>query len=217
LESTGCRVKVGRSGSRPGVWMGRTAREPLKDAEDRASHDACLDPGRASCDTEFNENDAGAEHWLPMFGEVATGERVLWEAVAPCGSSVIVDQPSDLSRSGATRGHNLGEPHDDVRSPNSRAAASYSRSSLSKYLEEALAETAAQVGVNGLRAGFRGVSFPVQFGYVTLLREVTVGYRTVRPFLPELGGLTAGGFVFGGVAYEVWWTPSPPKPADVPQ
>lgn len=92
-------------------------------------------------------------------------------------------------------------------------ASSYARSSLSTYLEEALAETAAQVGVNGIRAAFRGIAFPVKFGYVTLLRETQIGYRTVRPFLPELGGVCAGGFIFGGIAFEIWWTPRLPKPA----
>jgi hypothetical protein len=90
-------------------------------------------------------------------------------------------------------------------------SSSYTRSALSKYLEEALVELAAQVGVNGLRAGFRGVTFPVKFGYVTLLREVTVGHRVLRPFLPELGGLSVEGFIFGGLAYEIWWTPTEPK------
>ena len=96
-------------------------------------------------------------------------------------------------------------------------SSSYSRSALSKYLEEALAETAAQVAVNGLRSAFRGVSFPVQFGYVTLLREVVINGKLVRPFLPELGGLCAGGFVFGGIPFEYWWSPTPPKAVDLPQ
>ena len=59
---------------------------------------------------------------------------------------------------------------------------------------------AAQVGVNGVRAGFQGVTFPVKFGYVTLLREVQRGHRVLRPFLPELGGLSVEGFIFGGLA-----------------
>jgi len=96
-------------------------------------------------------------------------------------------------------------------------AASYNRSSLAVYLEEALAETAAQVGVNGVGSAFRGVSFPVKFGYVTLLREATIRGQRVRPFLPELGGLTAGGFIYGGVAYEIWWSPRPPKAVDAAQ
>ncbi len=93
-------------------------------------------------------------------------------------------------------------------------SASYSRSTLSKYLEEMLAETVAQVGVNGLRSAFRGVSFPVQQGYVTLLREAIINGKKVRPFLPELGGVLAGGFIFGGIRFEYWWSPSPPKMAD---
>lgn len=96
-------------------------------------------------------------------------------------------------------------------------SSSYSRSALSKYLEEALAETVAQVGVNGLRSAFRGVSFPVQLGYVTLLREVIINGRRVRPFLPELGGLCAGGFIFAGIPFEYWWTPAQPKAVDAPQ
>jgi hypothetical protein len=90
-------------------------------------------------------------------------------------------------------------------------ASSYNRSSLSKYLEEAIAETAAQVGVNGITAAFRGVAFPVQAGYVTIFREVVVGGQRLRPFVPEAGGLCSGGFIFGGIAYEIWWTPTAPK------
>jgi hypothetical protein len=95
-------------------------------------------------------------------------------------------------------------------------SSSYTRSALSKYLEEALAEMAAQVGVNGVRAGFQGVTFPVKFGYVTLLREVQRGHRVLRPFLPELGGLSVEGFIFGGLAYEIWWTPTEPKQTPEP-
>jgi hypothetical protein len=76
------------------------------------------------------------------------------------------------------------------------------------------AETVAQVGVNGLRSAFRGVSFPVQQGYVILLREVLVNGKTIRPFLPELGGVCAGGFIFGGIPFEFWWSPTPPKATD---
>jgi hypothetical protein len=74
---------------------------------------------------------------------------------------------------------------------------------LSKYLEEALAETVAQVGVNGVRAGFTGISFPVTNGYVTLLRKGVSGDRILYPVIPELAGLVVGGFVLGGDSYEV--------------
>jgi len=95
--------------------------------------------------------------------------------------------------------------------------ASYSRSALSKYLEEALAESVAQVGVNGLRSVFTGISFPVKFGYVTLLREVVMNGQVIRPFLPELGGICAGGFVLAGTSFEYWWSPTRPKAAEMPR
>lgn len=47
---------------------------------------------------------------------------------------------------------------------------SYFRSSLSRYLEEAMAETFAQVGVNGVRSFVVGIRFPVDSGYVYLTR-----------------------------------------------
>lgn len=84
---------------------------------------------------------------------------------------------------------------------------SYSQSMLSKYLEEAIAETYAQVGVNGFRAVFRGISFPIEGRYVTLLRAD----GELLPFLPELGGLTAGGFSIGGMVFEIWETDRPPR------
>jgi hypothetical protein len=88
-------------------------------------------------------------------------------------------------------------------------ASSYGRSSLSKYLEEAVAESVAQVGVNGFLSVFRGISFPVREGYVTLIRVS----NTARPFLPELGGLTVGGFLIGDMAFEIWWSPQEPREA----
>lgn len=84
---------------------------------------------------------------------------------------------------------------------------SYERSAFSKFLEEAVAETVAQVSVNGFRSVFRGISFPVAERYVSLLR--TDG--NLRPFLPEVGGLVAGGFLMGGMAFEIWDTPRPPQ------
>ena len=54
----------------------------------------------------------------------------------------------------------------------------YQRSSLMRYLEEALAETYAQVRVNGAHAAFDGVRFPVTNGYVELkdvLTEAAIG------------------------------------------
>jgi hypothetical protein len=86
---------------------------------------------------------------------------------------------------------------------------SYDRSALSKYLEEALAETIAQVSVNGFRATFRGVVFPVKERYVTLLK--VDGQRL--PFLPEVGGLVVGGFLVHGMKFQIWSTARPPRDA----
>src|SRR5262249_12231667 len=44
----------------------------------------------------------------------------------------------------------------------------YLRSSLLQYLEEAIAETVAQLRVNGLSGALEGLKFPVENGYVTI-------------------------------------------------
>lgn len=46
---------------------------------------------------------------------------------------------------------------------------SYIKSSIFRYLEEAIAETIAQVSVNGWREVITGLSFPVKNGYITLV------------------------------------------------
>jgi hypothetical protein len=52
----------------------------------------------------------------------------------------------------------------------SNRATSYVRSSLYRYIEEAIAETVARVGVEGFQKFFTGVRFPVREGYVYFLR-----------------------------------------------
>ena len=47
---------------------------------------------------------------------------------------------------------------------------SYVRSSIYRYFEEMLAETIAQVGVNGFKQAFVGLRFPVKNGYVFLMK-----------------------------------------------
>ena len=49
-------------------------------------------------------------------------------------------------------------------------AGSYVRSSLWRYIEEALAETIGQLGANGFREAFGGIRFPVKNGYMYLTR-----------------------------------------------
>lgn len=71
-------------------------------------------------------------------------------------------------------------------------AKSYDRSSLSMYLEEALAESFAQVSVNGARGLFTGVTFPVRYGYVSLFTKYAVQDGVVMPVVPEIAGLFLG-------------------------
>ncbi len=92
-------------------------------------------------------------------------------------------------------------------------AASYNKSSLSKYLEEAIAETVAQVGVSGFKSAFAGLTFPVKNGYVTVLRKA----GDLKPVLPEATGLIVGGFLVGGMQFQVTFsTTSPLPPRTVP-
>jgi len=67
--------------------------------------------------------------------------------------------------------------------------AAYKKSHLYKYLEEALAETNAQLRVYGLRGLPDAIRFPVREGYVTLTR--------VR------AEAAAGAIIVGGIAYKV--------------
>lgn len=56
-------------------------------------------------------------------------------------------------------------------------AGSYVRSSLWRYIEEALAETIAQVTVEGFRNAFSGLRFPIRNGYLYLTR--TGGFNPI--------------------------------------
>ena len=64
----------------------------------------------------------------------------------------------------------------------------YSNSDLLRYLEEALAETYAQLRVNGLRGLPDGIRFPITNGYVTLERGAFEGV---------IGTITVGGITYG--------------------
>ncbi|HEV2864855.1 MAG TPA: hypothetical protein VGX48_27930 [Pyrinomonadaceae bacterium] len=76
----------------------------------------------------------------------------------------------------------------------------YSKSYILRYLEEALAETAAQVGVHGLRNAVEGITFPVKNGYVTL-----AGMRT------EAAGMMLGPVNVGGMVYRAYFSTFPPS------
>ncbi len=94
---------------------------------------------------------------------------------------------------------------------------SYVKSSLSRYLEEALCETVAQVGVVGMREFFTGIRFPVRYGYVYLLRRG--GYNAGmqgKGLLPEAAGLIAGGLLAHGLLFDAWFSPLAPAEATPP-
>jgi hypothetical protein len=85
---------------------------------------------------------------------------------------------------------------------------SYTRSSLYRYIEEALAETIAQVGVLGFRKFFVGVRFPVDRSYMYLMKGG--GYDAVfrgAGFVPEAAALVYSGFV-AGIAINIYSMPA---------
>ena len=86
-------------------------------------------------------------------------------------------------------------------------AGSYTRSSLWRYIEEAIAETVGQVGVHGMRSFFVGVRFPVSNGYVYLTRGG--GFNASMSgggMVPEGAGLIASGVV-AGFPVNLWMSP----------
>jgi hypothetical protein len=98
-------------------------------------------------------------------------------------------------------------------------AASYTRSTLAKYLEEALAETIAQVGVHGFQQVFKGIAFPIREKYVTLVRSERVfaahGIEIILPIAPEALGLFAGSILVSGMRFDVFMAER--RPAERPQ
>lgn len=65
---------------------------------------------------------------------------------------------------------------------------SYHKSQFLKYLEEALAETYAQLRVKGIAGLPRGIQFPIKNGYVTLSGVVTEA---------AIGTVVVGGTTYG--------------------
>ena len=99
----------------------------------------------------------------------------------------------------------------------SNRTSSYVRSSLSRYIEEALAETLGQVGNVGIRGFLTGVRFPVSNGYMFLVKG---GAAKIPEFagwgggglIPEAAGLLYNGVV-AGIAFQLWhgYTGAPRK------
>lgn len=91
---------------------------------------------------------------------------------------------------------------------------SYFNSSLWRYFEEALAQTIGRVGVEGFSQAFSGIGFPVQNGYVFLVRRG--GFNAAmagKGVFVEGAGLVATGLV-QGLAFELWFKQGyhPPAP-----
>jgi hypothetical protein len=82
------------------------------------------------------------------------------------------------------------------------AMSGYMRSALLQYLEEAMAETVAQLRVNGFSGVLTGVKFPVANGYVTVSSLATEGVA--------IGTITAGAQLF-----TVRFVPTAPDPCVV--
>lgn len=66
--------------------------------------------------------------------------------------------------------------------------ASYSKSAILQYLEEAMAETYAQLRVNGFRGLIDGITFPIGPNYVTISQLTTEGIA--------IGTILVGGHLF---------------------
>jgi hypothetical protein len=71
-------------------------------------------------------------------------------------------------------------------------AASYHGSALLKYLEEAIAESYAQVSVHGIKELLTGITFPVDGAYVTLINRAVINNKAVFPVIPEAAGIFLG-------------------------
>ena len=67
-------------------------------------------------------------------------------------------------------------------------ASGYTRSTFLRYIEEAMAESYAQLRVHGLEGILVGIRFPVQGGYVTVSQLATEGIA--------IGNITVSGAIF---------------------
>jgi hypothetical protein len=89
-------------------------------------------------------------------------------------------------------------------------AASYTRSALARYLEEALAETFAQTVAHGLRGVLTGICFPVRNGYVSLVVRQVTADGVLLPFVPEGVGLFVGSVSVHNWLWDVYFSPRQP-------
>src|SRR5262249_9532198 len=94
-------------------------------------------------------------------------------------------------------------------------AGSYVNSSLWRYLFEMLAEGISNGRVYGFRQFFVGFGFPVQNGYLYLVRAganpLAFDGLAGRGLIPELGGLLVSGVVID-IPVELWYSKTAPTP-----
>lgn len=94
--------------------------------------------------------------------------------------------------------------------------ASYRYSSLSRFLEEALAETYAQLKVNGLSEGINAIRFPIRQSYVYLLRRGGFQPKMMgHGVVPELLGLAVGAIQIDGIWHDIHVTSVAAEPDEV--
>lgn len=94
---------------------------------------------------------------------------------------------------------------------------SYVKSSLSRYLEEALAETAAQMQVHGgIGSLIEGLRFPVKNGYVTLIGAGKGGASAGRGVLTEAGALIGAGSA-ANLTFSIWFRAAPSSSVQPPK
>jgi hypothetical protein len=79
-------------------------------------------------------------------------------------------------------------------------ASAYFRSALLRYLEEALAESYAQLKIRGVSHALRALTFPIG--------EAPFGYVTVSQLAAE--GIALGSIAFGGFSFVVHFSERPP-------
>jgi hypothetical protein len=89
------------------------------------------------------------------------------------------------------------------------AMSGYLRSALLQYLEEALAETVAQLRVNGMSGALTGVKFPVANGYSTIYEYVNLDSMMTE-------GAAIGSITVGTQVFSVQFIPTSPQPSPPP-
>jgi hypothetical protein len=84
-------------------------------------------------------------------------------------------------------------------------------SSLIRYLEEALAESFAQISVNGARHVFTDIVFPVRNGYVTLFTKQVVNGVARNGLAFEIAGLYLGIVNVRGWQWDAYYSAARPN------